>query len=133
MSIFHSNLNKPCCDSTTVNTNTENETIISTAALGPPAKHSSIVDTGSSGHFYGLDAPLNNVQITQAPISVELADHSHITSTHTGELPLPHIPPEAKKAHLFPALRSHPLDNFVMSAAKPTSPREKRQSHTKEM
>ena len=27
-----------------------------------------------------------------------------IQSTHTGELPIPHLPPEARKTHLFPSL-----------------------------
>ena len=84
---------------------------MSTAALGssPPEKLSAILDTGSSGHFFALRTPLQNIKPSQRPIQVELPDHRHMESTHEGDLPIPTLPPKARKAYLFPALQDTSL------------------------
>ena len=63
---------------------------ISTATPGssPPKASQAILDTGSSGHFFAIKAPLVNVTKATTPIKVELPDHRTMKSTHQGELPI---------------------------------------------
>ena len=77
-----------------------------TTTLSPPFLQptTAILDTGSTAHFFAIEAPLLNKQETQQPIHVELPDHSMITSTHTGELNLPQLPKAARQVHMFPSL-----------------------------
>ena len=95
----------------TAATVTNNNDSICTAALGPPTpkEHETVLDTGSSGNYFGINAPLDNVKLNPHPIQVRLPDHSHMTSTHTGELPIPELPSEARLCHLFPALEDMSL------------------------
>jgi hypothetical protein len=66
----------------------------------PPA----IADTGATGHFLSLNAPYINKQKATNPINVSLANHNVMQSSHTVNLALPGLPPEACVGHLFPAL-----------------------------
>jgi hypothetical protein len=56
-----------------------------------------------------VDSPLTDIHPTANPIHVELPDGSTITSTHTGILPLPNLPDNAIRAHIFPRLTSGSL------------------------
>ena len=67
------------------------------------------MDTGSTGHYFGLDTPLQESKPTLKPLNVELPDKSIIHSTHNGLLHIPALPLEACIAHQFPKLRGTSL------------------------
>ena len=48
---------------------------------------------------------MNKVREAIVPVNVELPDATIIKSTHEGELPIPQLPPEARKADIFPDLQ----------------------------
>ena len=63
-----------------------------------------ILDSGCTGHYFSANTSLPNLQPTKTPVTVTVANNQTITSTHTADLPLPHLPPMARKVHVFPAL-----------------------------
>ena len=77
----------------------------SLAMLGssPPSIHA-VLDTGTTGNYFSVNAPLQNIRPDPNPILVEQPDSSIITSTHIGDLPIPSLPPPAQIAHVIPAL-----------------------------
>ena len=75
-----------------------------TSDIGPPITQEAILDTGSTGHYFGLDIPLQDTRPSITPLNVELPDKSIIHSTHTGLLQIPALPPAACLAHQFPKL-----------------------------
>jgi hypothetical protein len=78
---------------------------IITNTIDPPTKN--VADSGSTGHFFPNNTTqLTNILPTTKPISVILPDGSTIRSTHTGLLPIPELPLQATKAHLFPSLHT---------------------------
>jgi hypothetical protein len=74
-----------------------------------PPSIPSIADTGATGHFCPIDAPLINIQPTQHSIPVSLPDGTTIHSSHIAELDLPFLPHQARVAHIFPHLSSGSL------------------------
>ena len=74
-----------------------------------PPSSLAIADTGSTGNFLHIDSPSVNKIPTPKGISVRMPNETHITSTHTCELPLINLPREARQAHLFPELSSGSL------------------------
>ena len=56
-----------------------------------------------------IDGPCTDVTPTFKPVHVTLPDGSTISLTHTGLLPLPHLPATARRAHIFPNLASESL------------------------
>ena len=68
-----------------------------------------ILDSGCTGHFFSIKAPLINRRPTKRPLRVNLPDHDIMESTHEGELPIPTLPQEARRAHQFPALQDTSL------------------------
>jgi hypothetical protein len=76
------------------------------SALGP-SPHMTILDSGSTGHYFSAQTNLPNQLPTQTPISVRVANQQVITSTHTAELPLRGLPKEARKVHIFPSLHTN--------------------------
>lgn len=50
------------------------------------------------------DAPVNNKQIATTPITILLPDGATLRSTHTCDLAIPGLRPEATKAHIVPGL-----------------------------
>ena len=77
----------------------------SLAMLGSslPSTHA-VIDTGTTGNFFLVNAPLQNIQPDPNPISVEQPDSSIITSTHIRDLPIPSLTLPAQTAHIIPAL-----------------------------
>ena len=74
-------------------------------AVGPPANQcKAILDTGSTGHSFAVEAPLLHKQPTNSPIDVHLPDHTTMLSTVTALLPIPQLPHQARAVHTFPAL-----------------------------
>ena len=66
-----------------------------------------ILDTGATGHFISSNATTTPVQPAPHPITVQLPDHTTITSTHTTKVPALHkLPPSQQTAHVFPNLRT---------------------------
>jgi hypothetical protein len=63
-----------------------------------------IIDSGATGHYFSSLTPLPKRKPTTTPITVTVANQETMTSTHTAELPLPALPPEARKVHIFPSL-----------------------------
>lgn len=75
------------------------------------------MDSGTTGHFMLLHSKACiNIQPSTKPINVRLPNGKTITSTHTGELPLPNLPMAARKAHLFPELSQHSLISVAQLA-----------------
>ena len=72
-----------------------------------------IADSGTSGHFLGINSACVNKLRTNEGINVQLPDGSSITSTHTASLNLPQLPPDARTAHIFPEL-THALISISM-------------------
>ena len=68
-----------------------------------------IADTGCTGHYIHITTPHSNRTIANPGISVILPDGNTIHSTHTAILDLPHLPPAARIAHIFPTLSSGSL------------------------
>jgi hypothetical protein len=68
-----------------------------------------IMDTGTTGHYFQLTFPATNITPTTKPIHVTMPNGSTISSTHTGELPIPDLPLSARTVHLFPELAAHSL------------------------
>ncbi len=70
-------------------------------------------DTGTTGHFLSLaDAKhlVLDLQPAVRPISVALPNGDVMQSSHVTVLNIPHLPPEACIAHIFPAMdKSSPL------------------------
>ena len=48
---------------------------------------------------------MDNVREAIVPVNVELPDSTIIKSTHEGELPIPSLPKEFRKADIFPDLQ----------------------------
>jgi hypothetical protein len=67
-------------------------------------------DTGSTGHYLPenmiavQDNLIVNIQPTKTPIYVIMPDNTTIASSHTCNLDLPSLPPNATKGHIFPAM-----------------------------
>ena len=68
-----------------------------------------ITDTGCTGHYIHITTPHLNRTLANPGISVLLPDGNTIHSTHTATLDLPHLPPAARIAHIFPTLSSGSL------------------------
>ena len=74
-------------------------------AVGPPANPcKAILDTGGTGHFFAVEAPLLHKKPANSPIDVHLPDHTTMLSTMTAPLPIPQLPRQAREVHIFPAL-----------------------------
>jgi hypothetical protein len=63
-----------------------------------------ILDSRSTGHYFLAHTPLPNCILTKKPIAVTVANQQVMRLTHTAELSLPGLPPEARKVHIFPSL-----------------------------
>ena len=68
-----------------------------------------VADTGTTGHFLESSTSYTNKLVSHPDISVLLPNHGVMKSTHTAQLSLPFLPPEACKAHIFPCLASGSL------------------------
>jgi hypothetical protein len=70
----------------------------------PNHKHITIIDSGCTGHYLKVAAPVTNKKIAKTPIQVTLLDGATIQSSHTCDLLLPQLPDTAKKVHIIPGL-----------------------------
>jgi hypothetical protein len=75
----------------------------------PHPKHIAIVDSGCTGNYLKVTAPVTNKKLALTPIHVTFPDGTSIQSTHTCELLLPQLPIAATKAHIIPGLATSSL------------------------
>eukprot|EP00957_Ditylum_brightwellii_P019778 1492530-Ditylum_brightwellii.AAC.1 len=76
------------------------------STLYPNTAVETIADTGCTGHYFSITAPAQNIQPYEHGISVTLLDRNHIKSTHKCDLPWEQLPPEVRKVHMFPQIKS---------------------------
>ena len=86
--------------------NHSNETGFSATHIRPPTL---IADSGSSANFATLDLPVTNKRLTTHPITIQLPNGDHVTSTHEAELDQPMFLPAAHHVHLVPGLHNYSL------------------------
>jgi hypothetical protein len=67
------------------------------------------LDSGCTGHYLKVTAPVTNKKLAVTPINVTLPDGASIQLTHTCELLLPKLPVAATKAHIIPGLATSSL------------------------
>ena len=70
----------------------------------PPLPPTALSDSGATSHFITEGAPVLNKRIDTNPITIRLPDGATLQSTHTCNLDLPGIHPEATRAHIVPGL-----------------------------
>ena len=84
-----------------------------------PLPKPTVADTAATANFFEestthskyayVSIPIKNKQIAQKPITVLLPNNDTMQSTHTAELDLPDLPPQARLVHIFPKLASGSL------------------------
>lgn len=67
-------------------------------------KDHAILDTGATSIFIMKGAPVKNIQVAQNPISINMPEGAIAKSTHTCDLDIPDLPPEATRGHIVPEL-----------------------------
>ena len=70
--------------------------------LGPSPQI--LIDSGSTGHYFTIDAPTQHITPAQDPLPVQVANQQYIHSTHRAELPIDGLPKAAQTVHIFPEL-----------------------------
>jgi hypothetical protein len=73
-----------------------------------------ILDSGCTSNFLSATAPCNNKQEAHVPFSVNMPTGTMIQLSHTCELLLADLPPQARKAHIIPGL----LHNSLISVGQ---------------
>jgi hypothetical protein len=63
-----------------------------------------IVDSGCTSNFLSATALCSNKQEAHVPLSVNMPNGTTIQSSHTCDLLLAYLPPQARKAHILPGL-----------------------------
>jgi hypothetical protein len=63
-----------------------------------------IIDSGCTSIFLSATAPWNNKQEAHVPLSVNMPNRTTIQSSHTCDLLLADLQPQARKAHILPGL-----------------------------
>jgi hypothetical protein len=63
-----------------------------------------IIDSGCTSNFLSATAPCSNKQEAHVPLSVNMPNGTTIQSSHTFDLLLADLPPQARKAHILPGL-----------------------------
>jgi hypothetical protein len=63
-----------------------------------------ILDSGCTSNFLSATAPCSNKQKAHIPLSVNMPNGTTIQSSHTCDLLLADLPPQARKAHILPGL-----------------------------
>jgi Reverse transcriptase (RNA-dependent DNA polymerase) len=61
-----------------------------------------LIDSGSTGHYFAPTNTLSNLQPTETPLAVQVANQQMMHSTHTAEIPLPFLPLAARQVNIFP-------------------------------
>ena len=72
-------------------------------------KNWAILDSGATSHFLVTNAPVNDILPAANPLTVQIPNGERVTSTHTCNLDMPHLPEPARQGHIMPGLASHSL------------------------
>jgi hypothetical protein len=64
----------------------------------------SILDSGSTSNFLSATAPCSNKQAAHVPLNANMPNSTTIKSSHTCDLLLTDVPPQARKVHILPGL-----------------------------
>ena len=90
---------------------TDDESMASNAhANGATTKRNSsiikegVLDTGATGAFLQMGAPVVNLKIAETPLRITLPNGDVIKSTHTCNLDIPWLPDHITEAHIVPGL-----------------------------
>jgi hypothetical protein len=73
-----------------------------------------ILDSGCPSIFLSATAPCSNKQEAHVPLSVNMPNGTTIQLSHTCDLLLANLPPQARKAHILPGL----VHNSLISVGK---------------
>lgn len=76
-------------------------------------KQWAILDSGATSYFLCIDEAATGGKPTNNPITVTIPDGSKLTSTHTRELDLPHLPQATRTGHILPGMSSYSLVSVV--------------------
>jgi hypothetical protein len=63
-----------------------------------------ILDSGCTSIFLSATAPCTSKRAAHIPLSVNMPNGTSINSSHTSDLLLTDLPPQARKAHILPGL-----------------------------
>jgi hypothetical protein len=63
-----------------------------------------ILDSGCTSNFLSATAPCNTKQEAHVPLSLNMPNGTNIQSSHTCDLLLTDLPPQARKVHIIPGL-----------------------------
>ena len=76
------------------------------SCLDDPAMHDAILDSGTTGHLAPCSEThaLRDVVPATNPITVMVSNSERMQSTHTGSLPIPHLPHAATHIDIIPGL-----------------------------
>ena len=72
-----------------------------------------MLDSGTTGHFLSVNAPILNKRPTNNPVTVVLPNGQTIKSSHDCDIDWPMLPPNARFAHILPGLANHSLISVV--------------------
>ena len=72
-------------------------------------KSCAILDSEATSHFLVTNAPVNDILPAANPLTVQIPNGERVTSTHTCNLDMPHLPEPARQGHIMPGLASHSL------------------------
>jgi hypothetical protein len=85
--------------------------------LGPSPPRT-ILDTGSSGHFFNSNDPrLQNRNQSCKPVTIQVANQQTMQSTQTAVLPIPALPPEAQTGYITEELGQNLLSTAPLTKA----------------
>jgi hypothetical protein len=75
----------------------------------PPNVTFAIADTGTTGHYLKPDSPHVNALPAKYPINVRMPNGAGLPSSHTCDLDIAALPPDARAGHILPGLSTHSL------------------------
>jgi hypothetical protein len=73
-----------------------------------------ILDSGCTSYFLSATAPCRKKQAAHVPLNVNMPNGTMIQSSHTCDLLLTDLPPQARNAHILPGL----VNNSLISVGK---------------
>jgi hypothetical protein len=66
--------------------------------------YTAILDSGCTSNFLSATAPCSDKQAAHVPLNVNMPNSTTIQSSHTCDLLLTYLPPQARQAHILPGL-----------------------------
>ena len=76
-------------------------------------KNWAILDSGATSHFLITNAPVIDIIPATTPMVVQIPNGERVTSIHTCNLDMPHLPKPARQGHIMPGLVSHSLPSVT--------------------